>query len=222
MKEKWLFIHGGWGGSWQWTPIIEILNSKNIESIAPTMPGMCSKNDSNITLDDHITYLEDLLKDISTPINIAAFSFGGLSATALAVKHPDLVNKFFYIDAFVPQPGQSFSDIAGEKISRQILAYTDVIGENNMIPPFFEEDSRYCNHPLQTIFTKIHYDLEILHSLNPVYIECTNKDPMWTFTPILGKTFRTIKKKNWLYEQIHSDHMPMYTHRDELSEILLN
>ncbi len=221
MKERWLFIHGGWGGSWQWEPVTSILNSKGIETVTPTMPDMCKHNTSDITLNDHIKYLENLLEDVNSQINVAAFSFGGLTATAYAGKHPDLVKKIVYIDAFVPKPGQSYSDIVGKKISRQILAYTDVLGENNMIPPFFEDDPRYCNHPLNTIFTKVDFDQDILNNFNPVYIECTNKNPLWAFTPILEKTAVNMKRNNWQLEQIHSDHMPMFTHTEELCSILL-
>ncbi|MBI9100275.1 MAG: alpha/beta hydrolase [Spirochaetaceae bacterium] len=222
MKEKWLFIHGGWAGSWQWTPITEILNSQNIDTLAPTMPGMGEPDASEITLDDHLIYLERLLNDVSHPINIASFCFGGLSATAFAGKYPEMIKKLVYIDAFIPKPGQSYSDLVGKKIFRQILNYTDFFGDNNMIPPFFEDDHRFCNHPLKTIYTKVNFNQEILNSLNPVYIQCTNKDPLWTtFTPILDKTVENIKKNDWLLKQIHSDHMPMFTHTKELCNILL-
>ena len=220
MKEKWLFIHGGWGGSWQWTPVIELLNNKNIESFAPTMPGMGMKSGPDITLDHHLKHIELILDKIEDPITITAFSFGGLLATALAGKYPERINRIFYVDAFVPLPGQSYSDIAGEKISRQIKAYTDMIGGNNMIPPFFETDTRYCSHPLHTLYTKVNYDPVALNQLNPVYIECTDKDPNWTFTPILEKTAKNARDLNWQSHIIKSDHMPMYSHSEELCNLL--
>ena len=150
----------------------------------------------------------------------AVFSFGALLATALTGKYPERINRIFYIDAFVPLPGQSYSDIAGEKISRQIKAYTDMIGGNNMIPPFFETDTRYCSHPLHTLYTKVNYDPAALNQLNPVYIECTNKDPDWTFTPILEKTAKNARDLNWQSHIIKSDHMPMYSHTEELCNLL--
>ena len=220
MKNSWLFIHGGWGGSWQWTPIQRHLKNININSIAPMMPGMGLKNGDHITLDDFIEHASKFITDQKQQINIAAFSFGGMTATALAGKFSEKINKLVYIDAFVPLPGQSFTDIVGEKISKQINSYSDVLGENNMIPPFFETDSRYCNQPLNTLFTKVNYSEETLLSLDPVYIECTKKDPHWTFTPIFEKTVKNLKKKNWKFESLPSDHMPMYSHTEELCKLL--
>lgn len=220
MKKNWLFIHGGWGGSWQWTPLREYLNEKGILSHAPTMPGMGENQGYHISLDDFVDHAEDIIKKEKNPVNIAAFSFGGLTATALVERVPELINRLVYIDAFVPEPGQSFSIIAGEKITRQIKAYTDVMGEGNMIPPFFETDSRYCSHPLETLFSPVQYSKESLKQLRPMYIECTAKDPQWSFTPLLNSMADKIKAENWSFQSIHSDHMPMYSHTKELIELM--
>jgi pimeloyl-ACP methyl ester carboxylesterase len=220
MTKSWFFIHGGWGGAWQWTPLMEYLNKNNILSHAVTMPGMGNNSGSEVTLNDFILHSEKFLKSQNNTVNIAAFSFGGLTATALIDRIPDKINRIVYIDAFVPDPGQSFAQIAGEKITRQIKAYSDVMGENNMIPPFFETDSRYCSHPLMTLFTPVNYSPEKLDQFKPTYIECTAKDPKWTFTPLLQNTAGKIKKRNWEILEIPSDHMPMYTHTEKLCELI--
>lgn len=220
MKNRWLFIHGGWGGSWQWTPLTEQLTRKNIPFSAPDLPGMGESNNSNTSLTEFVKYTSAIIENSSEPINLAAFSFGGMTATALAGKYPHKIDKLYYIDAFVPDPGQSFTEIAGTKITRQINAYSDVMGEDNMIPPFFETDQRYCNHPLQTLFSTVNYKREDLEKLNPVYIECTAKNPLWTFTSLLEKTVDKIKKNKWTVHAIDSDHMPMYSHTNELCSLL--
>jgi len=222
MKNSWLFIHGGWGGSWQWSPVSKYLKENNIHSIAPTMPGMGLDNGSHITLDLYIEYTSKIMNQLKGPVNVAAFSFGGMTATALAGKYPEKINKLVYIDAFVPKPGQSFFDIAGEKITRQIKAYTDVMGDNKMIPPFFETDSRYCSHPMNTLFRNVSYSEKDLDVLNPTYIECVNKDPLWTFTPLLENTAKEIMDKDWRFHTIDSDHMPMFSHTEELCNLILD
>lgn len=220
MKKSWLLIHGGWGGSWQWDPIRERLERLNIRSFAPDLPGMGTKNSSHITLDDFVNHTAEIVVNHDDSINIAAFSFGGMTATALAGKFPDRINKLVYIDAFVPEPGQSFIQIAGERITRQIKAYSEVMGCNQMIPPFFEEDRRYCSHPLNTLFTEVHYSRDDLKDLNTHYIECTDKNPLWSFTPLLKKTADEARRQNWKINTVHSDHMPMYSHSDELLNLL--
>ncbi|MBB6479702.1 alpha/beta fold hydrolase [Spirochaeta isovalerica] len=221
MNAKWIFIHGGWGGSWQWTPVQERLNHLGIDSSAPDLPGMGSAKGRQIDLTDFIDHISSIIGQSEGSINLAGFSFGGMTATAVAERHRDRIGKLVYIDAFVPRSGQSFSHIAGEKITRQIKAYSHVMGEENMIPPFFETDSRYCSHPLKTLFTPVHYSDSSLDDLNPIYIECTSKDDEWTFTPLLRKVARSVRNRGWKTFTIPSDHMPMYTHTEELLKILL-
>jgi len=220
MKNRWLFIHGGWGGSWQWTPITEKLNINMIPFSAPDLPGMGDQSDSNTTLSDFLDLTSSIIENSTEPINLAAFSFGGMTATALAGKYSDRIKNLYYIDAFVPEPGQSFTEIAGEKITRQINAYTHVMGENNMIPPFFETDPRYRSHPLKTLFTDVKYKREDLEKINPVYIECTAKSPQWAFTSLLEETASKLKKRQWKVHTLESDHMPMYSHTEELCRFL--
>ena len=222
MENNWLFIHGGWGGSWQWSPIIKEFNRIQVQSIAPDMPGMGGTCGKNISLVDFVNHCSEIIFMHKNPINIAAFSFGGLTATAIAGKYPERINKLFFIDAFVPDPGQTFTDMVGEKVTRQIISYTDVMGENQMIPPFLEIDERYCSHPLNTLFSKVDYEHQFLEKLQPIYIECSRKDPQWAFTPLLKETAKRINSKGWPVHTIESDHMPMYSHTKELVEILKN
>ncbi|MBI9099337.1 MAG: alpha/beta hydrolase [Spirochaetaceae bacterium] len=220
MKTGWLFIHGGWGGPWQWNPLVKRLKEQQITSFTPDFPGMGVMDGRNINLYDFIEHASRIIEEYKNPLNIAAFSFGGMTATALAGKYTDRINRLVYIDAFVPEPGQAFIDIAGEKITRQIESYSDVMGKNNMIPPFFETDARYRSHPMGTLFTAVDYSEKNLLSLNPVYIECIEKDPLWTFTPILEKTAGRIRENKWIFHTLKSDHMPMYSHREELYSLL--
>jgi pimeloyl-ACP methyl ester carboxylesterase len=221
MNSTWFFIHGGWGGSWQWDPLREKMEARGIKVLTPDLPGMGGSSGKQIDLNSFITHISSLIERESGPISIGAFSFGGMTATALAGKYRNRIDKLVYVDAFVPRSGQSFSHGAGEKITRQIRAYCDVMGEEEMIPPFFETDKRYRSHPLNTLFTPVHYNEEELDSLNPLYIECTAKDPEWTFTPLLENTATYIKERGWTIFPLDSDHMPMYSHRDEVLKILL-
>lgn len=188
--------------------------------MAPDMPGMGGDRGENISLHHFVSHCSDHIIKEEEPINIAAFSFGGMTATALVGLFPEKINRLVYIDAFVPRSGQAFSHIAGEKITRQIKAYCSVMGENHMIPPFFETDCRYRSHPLNTLFTEVIYNEKDLEDLNPLYIECTAKDPEWTFTPLLEKTASEIKEKGWDVYSLNSDHMPMYSHTKEVFEFL--
>lgn len=196
------------------------MNIEGIFSLAPDLPGMGGISGKGIDLSRFVDHCSDLVERQEGNINIAAFSFGGMTATGLADKYAHRIDRLVYVDAFVPDDGESFTHIAGKKITRQIEAYCHVMGDEEMIPPFFETDGRYRNHPLNTLYTKVPCSREKLESLDPLYIECTAKNPLWTFTPLLEKTAAKIRGRGWKHREIASDHMPMFSHGEELFEIL--
>lgn len=220
MNSRWLLIHGGWGGSWQWQPLLEKLEKSGSTIFAPDLPGMGNTTGTDIDLSHFISCCSDYINEDERPVNMVCFSFGGMTATALAGIHKEKIKNLIYIDAFVPQPGQAFSHIAGDKITGQIKTYCEVMSEGDMIPPFLQDDDRYRPHPLNTLFTEVHYQEGHLEELNPLYIECTDKNPRWTFTPLLEEMASSIKERGWDLAKIHSDHMPMYSHTEELFQIL--
>lgn len=202
---KCILVHGGLSSSFQWDKIADYLGRSNILVTAPSFPGMGNENSRDIDLDNHISHLSKIIQNTGKDSFLAAFSFGGLAATAACCSLADYIKKIIYIDSFFPYPGESFSDIIGEKTSRQIQ---NIYSAHKMksISAFSPIREYSISQPLGTIFTKINYNSQDLPRLDPHYIRLTAKNPQWTFTPVLDRQFSKYCSLGFEYSEIDEDH----------------
>ena len=204
-SRKCILVHGGMSGSVQWKKIAGYLGKHDISTTSPQLPGMGSENPEGIDLDDHIAYLSEVIKSSGGDSCVAAFSFGGLAATAACCSCSGYVKRIIYIDSFFPFPGESFKDIIGKKISRQIFNILNHTGRK-IIPYFLTAEENCISQPAGTIFTKVNYAVKDLSGLNPHYIRLSGKDPGWTFTPVLDEQFTKYCSKGFKYSVIEEAH----------------
>jgi pimeloyl-ACP methyl ester carboxylesterase len=60
---------------------------------------------------------------------LLGYSFGGLVITAVAERVPERLKRLVYLNAFVPEEGQSFADILGPEAMAEVKATTEMYGE---------------------------------------------------------------------------------------------
>ena len=97
--------HGDWADASSWTSVITRLQRKGFTVVAP--PNLLRGPATDAP------YLASYLRSISGPIVLVAHSYGGFVATNAATGNAD-VKALVYIDAFVPDEGET----AGELVAR--------------------------------------------------------------------------------------------------------
>ena len=100
-----VLVHGDWADASSWTAVIERLQKKGLNVVAP--PNLLRGPATDAP------YLASYLKSISGPIVLVAHSYGGFVATNAATGN-DNVKALVYIDAFAPDEGET----AGELVAR--------------------------------------------------------------------------------------------------------
>jgi pimeloyl-ACP methyl ester carboxylesterase len=98
-----VLVHGDWADASSWTGVIERLQTKGYTVVAPPNPLRGPTEDA--------AYLAGYLKTISGPIVLAAHSYGGFVITNAATGNPN-VKALVYIDAFVPDQGETLGQLA--------------------------------------------------------------------------------------------------------------
>jgi pimeloyl-ACP methyl ester carboxylesterase len=98
-----VLVHGDWADASSWTSVIERLESKGFNVVAPPNPLRGPATDA--------AYLASYLKTISGPIVLVAHSYGGFVATNAATGNPN-VKALVYIDAFMPDQGEILGALA--------------------------------------------------------------------------------------------------------------
>jgi pimeloyl-ACP methyl ester carboxylesterase len=92
-----VLVHGDWADGSSWTRVIERLQDRRFEVVAP--PNLLRGPTADAV------YLASYLRTISGPIVLVAHSYGGFVTTNAARGNPN-VKALVYIDSFMPDEGE--------------------------------------------------------------------------------------------------------------------
>ena len=112
-----VLVHGAWHGGWCWRRVSDRLSAKGRYVPAPTLTGVGERShqaSDSITLSTHIDDVVNEIrwKDLDAVI-LVGHSYGGMVITGVAERLRERIAAIVYLDAFVPQDGQSLSMLRG-------------------------------------------------------------------------------------------------------------
>lgn len=100
-----VLVHGDWADASSWSGVLERLRAKGLTAVAPPNLLRGPAEDA--------AYLAAYLKTVAGPIVLVAHSYGGFVATNAATGNPD-VRALVYVDAFMPDEGETLGALAAE------------------------------------------------------------------------------------------------------------
>lgn len=114
-RTTFVLVHGAWGGGWNYQRVGERLRALGHAVYAPSLTG-CGERvhllDGAINLSLHIQDVVNLFKYESIERAVlAGHSYGGMVITGAADRIPEKISALVYLDAFLPEDGQSIWDI---------------------------------------------------------------------------------------------------------------
>src|SRR3954466_2263483 len=112
-----LICHGAWSAGWAWKKLRPLLQAAGHEVFTPSYTGLGERAHLAHPLVDLETQIQDILAVIEAEglrdILLVGHSYGGMVATGVADRGPGLIRHLCYLDAFLPQDGQSLPDLVG-------------------------------------------------------------------------------------------------------------
>ncbi|WP_208353224.1 alpha/beta fold hydrolase [Pseudaestuariivita rosea] len=134
--KTFVLIHGSWFGGWVWNDVAVILRAAGHEVHAPTLTGLSNRAHVMQDSADLSTHITDITAYIDSNdlrnVHLVGWSYGGMVATGVIAEMGDRIADLTYLDAFVPQPGQSIVDIFGPVGEQLYGANRD---NDQVIPP---------------------------------------------------------------------------------------
>lgn len=113
-----VLVHGAFHGGWCWRDVARNLRTSGHDVFTPTLTGLGAKHHlltAETDLETHIADIANLivwenLKDVV----LVGHSYGGMAVTGVADRIADRIADIIYLDAIVPQDGQSTLDVQPE------------------------------------------------------------------------------------------------------------
>lgn len=181
-----------------------------------------------IDLETHIKDVVAVLEaEDLTEVVLVGHSYGGMVATGVADRVANRISQLVYLDAYVPQNGQSIIDFLGPERVKQLRESAATEGGGWAIPPSpmpsdtAPEDVAWATprrmmHPLKTFEQRIRLS-GAAQAIPRTYIYCKRPRPIDVFRQFLEQSRR---EPGWRSFEIDSSHNPHITAPDVLAEVL--
>jgi pimeloyl-ACP methyl ester carboxylesterase len=229
-----VLVHGSNDGSWVWKRVAPMLRAAGHEVYAPTLSGLADRRhllDSGIDLNTHVEDVANLLvyEDLSDVI-LVGHSYAGMVISGVAASVPERLKRVVYLDAYVPEPGQSAVDLWPEE-RRAYAERADPTGEGSAQPPplslFGVTDpglaawieSRMTPHPGATYTQPVAPGDARSAALERVFISCTGNPA--TTPNFFGPFAQKARSSGWAVHEIAAGHLAMLTAPESVAEVLL-
>ena len=229
MGATFLVCHGAWSAGWAWKKMHPLMAARGHRLVTPSYTGLGERAHLAGPSIDLETHIQDILNVIKyedlRDIVLVGHSYGGMVATGVADRARDVVSQLIYIDAFVPDDGQSLLDLNEPARARmQELARA---GDGYRVPPnptppdTPQADldwltARRVDMPIKCFETKLRLQGGSV-SLPRSYIYATRITPADTF----GRFAKRAKSEpGWRYFEIDASHSPNVTAPETLMALL--
>ena len=138
--STYLLVHGAWHSGASWQRVVPPLTAAGHRVFAPSLTGHGDKAQllgPEVGLDTHADDVVGLITEEDlTEVILVGHSYGGLVVSSAANQVPDRIDRLVYLDAMVPEDGESAIDIMPVT---QVLIDTAVSsGTGWRIPPLPE------------------------------------------------------------------------------------
>jgi pimeloyl-ACP methyl ester carboxylesterase len=222
--KTFLVCHGAWGAGYSWKKMHPLMTAAGHRLVTPTYTGLGERfhlAHEGIDLETHITDILNVIRyeDLGD-IVLIGHSYGGMVATGVADRAREKITQLIYLDAFVPQDGQSLFDLNG---SREQMTKLAAAGDGWWVPPnptppdTPEEDAEWrVHHPVKCFSTPLKLRSGPL-TLPRSYIYALRATPADTFRQFAE---RAKKDPAWRYCEIDASHSPHVTAPQALLALL--
>jgi pimeloyl-ACP methyl ester carboxylesterase len=219
--NTYVLVHGAWGGGWDWITVDSMLTARGHRVVRATLTGLGERHhlaSPNIDLHTHIDdVVNTILWNELRNVVLVGHSYGGMVITGVVDRIPERIKRVVYLDAFLPDSGESVLSIPDT--ARE--AFTQSITRGDYLVPVWVQDTTVVPRDVpqsRRTFT------DTLKLVNPARLKVPatyilTHEPQVTPDPFQPFADRA-SKRGWPVIKMVSDHLPERTHRAELVALL--
>lgn len=219
-RQTFVLVHGAWGGGWSFKQTDSVLRASGHMVYRPTLTGLGERAHLASADVDLYTHVNDVVNTILfenlQDVVLVGHSYGGMVVTGVADSLPERIKKVIYLDAFVPEDGQSVATAHSSAGAGRELPAKD-----GLIHPFWVQEAlgfpRDVPQPAKTFSQPLALKNEKRLSLPTTYILTYEGDAE-------KDTFAFFAKRahgyGWKVVNMEAGHNPQMDVPDKLAVLL--
>jgi pimeloyl-ACP methyl ester carboxylesterase len=137
-----VLVHPAWFGGWCWKKVSSLLRSDGHDVYTPTMTGLGERAHLAAPAVGLGVHIDDVVEAMTvedlTDAIVVGNSSGGTVITGVADRVPERIDKLVYLDAFVPEDGQSTRDLIAPERRVVMERLVESEGDGWLLPRFAE------------------------------------------------------------------------------------
>jgi pimeloyl-ACP methyl ester carboxylesterase len=218
-----VIVHGAWGGSWAFRQVEALLVARGHKVHRVALTGLGERvhlATPEVGLSTHIDdVVNHIVFDDLKDVVLVGHSYGGMVVTGVADRVPDRIRRVVYLDAFVPENGESVMTLPEGREQREAWIKS-MTKDGFIVPPWVKPDQPLPHdvpQPLKTFTEPIALKNDAARRLPATYIltvEKGKKDD--DFSPYAERA----GKRGFTVEQMEADHNPQWSAPEALVERL--
>jgi pimeloyl-ACP methyl ester carboxylesterase len=220
-QRTFVLVHGAWHGGWCWRRVRDRLTARGHRVYTPTLTGLADRShllSESVNLSTHITDVVNLIRwEELMDVVLCGHSYGGMVVTGVADKMSERLAALVYLDAYVPESGQSMQDLRPRELpagltAPPIKAETFRVNERDRA----WVDRQCTPHPTASMTEKLSLTGAFRGVRRKVYIRAAEYP-----NPAFDAAYARVKADpSWVAQEVPCGHDVMIDIPDALAELL--
>ena len=126
MAYTFVLVHGAWHGGWCWRRVADRLRRDGHAVFTPTLTGLGERSHllrPGIDLATHVADIVNLMRwERLSDVVLCGHSYGGFVISGVAEEMPALIRSIVFLDAFLPENGDTILKLTGPAVQDAIRA----------------------------------------------------------------------------------------------------
>jgi pimeloyl-ACP methyl ester carboxylesterase len=218
---RYLLVPGAYHGGWWYQPVVDALREAGHEADAVTLSGLDPDGPPApaANLDAHIGEVLALLDAGGGQAVLVGHSYAGSVITGVADQRPSAVAGLLYLDAFVPDDGDSCWSMTNDEQRDWYSRGSGATGLAVEPLPFFDHRAR--PHPLGTLMQRSQLTGAYKTIRRKHYVAAAGADWL-SHSPFTGIADSLRADPDWTVTDLDSGHNVLANGPDDLVTIILD
>ena len=218
-----VLVHGAWQTALTWELVAARLREYGHEVVVPLLSGLENDEDHlspSITLRTHIRdVVEVFTRENLTDVTLVGHSYAGMIITGVAEQVVQRLNRLVYVDAFIPDDGQSALSLLPSAVAAAFRKTAETAGRGWLLPAGESQldmwglkpgDARDFVRSCMSDFSLHCFDESVTLPTNAAskvqrtFIACVAED--YPARPIFQQFGDRAKSEGWTYHELPTGH----------------